>query len=155
MGRHVAAAFLAVLATAGNAFAHGADPADEESSFGRAGDASRVQRTVEVTMTDRMRFEPDVLRVRAGETVRIVAHDAGQQAHEFVLGTMKELREHAELMRRFPNMVHAEPNMTRATPGQSATIVWEFTHAGEFYFACLVPGHFEAGMIGKVLVTPN
>jgi uncharacterized cupredoxin-like copper-binding protein len=79
--------------------------------------------------------------------------NSGKLMHEMVIGTMKELREHAELMRKFPGMEHDEPYMAHVAPGQDETIVWQFTKAGEFHYACLIPGHLEAGMIGKVEVT--
>jgi uncharacterized cupredoxin-like copper-binding protein len=74
----------------------------------------------------------------------------GKVFHEFVLGTMKELKAHAELMKRHPGMEHDEPYIAHAGPGKSQSVVWQFTQPGEYYFACLVPGHFEAGMVGKV-----
>ncbi len=69
-----------------------------------------------------------------------------------VLGTTAELKEHAELMKRFPEMEHADANMAHVAPGASGDIVWQFTQAGEYQFACLIPGHYEAGMVGKVVV---
>jgi uncharacterized cupredoxin-like copper-binding protein len=144
---------------AGPLAAHGpsahdaAAPAD--TAFGRAGDRARATRTVQIAMSDRMRFEPAVIRVKAGETVRLVAVNRGAQPHELVLGTMEELREHAELMRKFPNMEHDDPNMVRVPPGARGEIVWQFTKPGEFSYACLMPGHFEAGMVGRVVVAPQ
>ena len=69
-----------------------------------------------------------------------------------VLGTVPALKEHAELMKRFPEMEHADPNMAHVSPGARGEIVWQFTQAGDFQFACLQPGHYEAGMVGKVIV---
>ena len=57
-----------------------------------------------------------------------------------VLGTPEELKEHAELMKKFPEMEHDEPHMAHVKPGKSGEIVWQFTKAGEFQFACLHPG---------------
>ena len=74
--------------------------------------------------------------------------------HEMVLGTMDELKKHAELMKKHPGMEHDEPYMAHVAPGKKGEIVWQFTKAGEFFYGCLIPGHFEAGMIGKVTVTP-
>jgi uncharacterized cupredoxin-like copper-binding protein len=90
--------------------------------------------------------------VRRGETVRFRVTNAGKAMHEMVLGTLADLREHAELMRRFPNMQHDEPNMVHVAPGKTGTLTWQFTRAGEFHYGCLVPGHFEAGMVGLVVV---
>lgn len=124
----------------------------EETPFGREGDPRRVKRTIRIDMSDAMRFTPAHLVVRRGETVKLVAANKGQVLHELVLGTPVELREHAELMKKFPEMEHEEPHMVHVKPGKSGEIVWQFTRAGEFEFACLIPGHFEAGMVGKVTV---
>ena len=69
-----------------------------------------------------------------------------------MLGTLAELKEHDALMKKFPNMEHDEPSMANVAPGKTGEVTWKFTHAGEFYFGCLVPGHFEGGMVGKIIV---
>ena len=124
----------------------------EEHAFGREGDVRKAIRTVEVDMSDRMRFSPSALTVKRGDTVRFEVKNSGKIMHEMVLGTLKELKEHAEVMRKHPGMEHDEPYMVHVAPGKTATIVWQFTRAGEFYYGCLIPGHFEAGMVGKVAV---
>lgn len=126
----------------------------EQKPWGIAGDAKAVRRSIEFSMTDDMRFTPDRLEVRQGETVRIVLKNAGSQLHEFVLGTKAELDEHAALMVRFPGMEHDEPYMAHVPPGKTGEIVWTFNRAGEFDFACLIAGHYQAGMVGKVSVAP-
>jgi uncharacterized cupredoxin-like copper-binding protein len=133
----------------------GAKPAaisTEEKAFGRQGDPKRATRTIQVDMSDRMRFTPDAISVSQGEIVRFVVRNSGKVMHEFVLGTLAELKEHAELMKKFPNMEHDEPYMAHVSPGKTETIVWQFTKAGEFHFGCLLPGHFEAGMVGRLNV---
>jgi len=124
----------------------------EDTPFGREGDPSKVTRTVRLDMTDAMRFTPAHVTFKRGETVKLVATNKGQVLHEMVLGTAEELAKHAEMMKRFPGMEHDEPHMAHVKPGASGEIVWQFTKAGEFRFACLIPGHFEAGMVGKVTV---
>jgi len=123
-----------------------------ETGFGRTGDSRKAVRTVRVEMSDRMRFSPDTLEAKQGDTVRFVVRNSGKTMHEMVLGTMKELKDHAELMKKHPGMEHDEPYMAHVGPGKTAEIVWQFTKAGEFYFGCLIPGHFEAGMVGKIIV---
>lgn len=144
-----------------SAYAHGDKPAAkkpagmhkvEEKSFGREGDPKKVMRTINVDMTDAMRYAPMEIVIKRGETVRFVAKNSGKVMHEMVLGTMKELKEHLELMRKHPGMEHDEPHMAHVKPGSTAPMVWEFTKAGEFYYGCLMPGHFEAGMVGKIIV---
>ena len=124
----------------------------EATDFGQEGDPRKVGRTIKVNMADSMRFAPADITVRRGETVRFIVHNAGKVLHEMVLGTEKALAEHAELMKKFPEMEHADPHMAHVKPGKSGEIVWQFTRPGEFRFACLQPGHFEAGMIGKVVM---
>jgi uncharacterized cupredoxin-like copper-binding protein len=157
--RALFAAFLAATSLA--ASAHGdTDPSrkeghsarKEQTDWGIAGEAREARRTIEITMRDTMRFTPERLQVRQGETVRLVVRNPGKVLHELVLGTRKELEEHAALMARFPNMEHDEPFMAHVGPGKTEQLVWTFNRAGEFEFACLVPGHYQAGMVGKVVV---
>jgi uncharacterized cupredoxin-like copper-binding protein len=124
----------------------------EQKDWGIAGDPKRVGRTIEIRMGDDMRFVPARLEVKLGETLRLVALNRGRVMHEIVIGTPQELRTHAELMRKHPNMEHDEPYMAHVSPGKKGQIVWTFNRAGEFEFACLIPGHFEAGMIGRIVV---
>jgi uncharacterized cupredoxin-like copper-binding protein len=126
----------------------------EEMPFGRAADPKKAKRTVRVAMTDAMRFHPAKLTVKRGEVVRFIPVNKGQVLHEMVLGTLDDLKEHAELMKTYPGMEHDEPHMAHVAPGKSGEIGWQFTKTGEFYYGCLIAGHFEAGMIGKVTVTP-
>ena len=125
----------------------------EQKPFGREGDPKKVTRTIEIDMSDKMRFSPASLTIRQGETVRFRVKNSGKVLHEMVLGTMQELKEHAELMKKHPGMEHEEPYMAHVSPGKRETMVWQFNQPGEFYYGCLVPGHFEAGMVGKIIVT--
>jgi uncharacterized cupredoxin-like copper-binding protein len=125
----------------------------EEHAFGKQGDPKKVSRTITVDMTDNMRFHPGDITVKQGETVRFVVVNQGKIMHEMVIGTMDELKAHGEMMRKHPGMEHDEPYMSHVAPSKKENLVWQFTQPGEFYYACLIPGHFEAGMIGKVTVT--
>ena len=123
------------------------------SAVGRAGNPAEVSRTIEVIMDDSMHFVPNDITVKAGETIRFFTRNNGTGPHEMVIGSMGELKEHAEMMRSMPGMQHTEPNMVTLKAGQRGGIVWKFEQPGTVDFACLVPGHIEAGMIGKVTVT--
>ncbi|CAI07146.1 cupredoxin domain-containing protein [Aromatoleum aromaticum] len=158
----LAAALVTVsLLSGGAAIAHGeatharnAAPVNkEQQDWGIAGDADAVTRTLRVTMTDQMRFDPDRIQVRLGETIRFVHRNAGKMMHEMVIGTKSALDEHADLMVRFPEMEHDEPWMTHVAPGGSGDIIWTFNRPGEFDFACLIPGHYQAGMVGRIIVS--
>lgn len=124
----------------------------EQKDWGIAGDAGAASRTVEVSMTDTMRFTPDRIEVKQGETVRFVVKNTGKVMHELVLGTKKELDQHAAMMAKFPKMEHDEPYMAHVGAGKTGEIVWTFNRPGEFDFACLIAGHYQAGMVGKVKV---
>jgi uncharacterized cupredoxin-like copper-binding protein len=124
----------------------------EQKAFGKEGDPKKVSRTVKIDMADTMRYSPSAITVKRGETVRFEATNSGKVMHEIVFGTMQELKEHAALMQKNPGMEHDEPYMAHVAPGKTERVVWQFTKPGEFYYGCLIPGHFEAGMIGKVIV---
>jgi uncharacterized cupredoxin-like copper-binding protein len=158
------ASVLAVLGAAGAASAHEDEhaghaaappPQTVHSAVGNPGDPAHAARTLRIGMTDAMRFTPGEIVVKRGETVRLVVENEGRLMHELVLGTPPELLAHARAMRAAegaPEHAHGGPNMTHVAPGQRGEIVWRFTRRGEFSYACLLPGHFEAGMAGKVVV---
>jgi uncharacterized cupredoxin-like copper-binding protein len=123
-----------------------------ETGYGKAFDPKQAARTIEIDMSDMMRYSPAEITVKRGETVRFVVRNHGKQTHEMVLGTMKELKEHAEHMKRHPGMAYDEPNMLPVPASSRGEMGWQFTRAGEFHYACLMPGHLEAGMVGKVVV---
>ena len=124
----------------------------EPTPFGIAADPRKAKRTIRVGMDDKMRFTPSTIEVRRGEAVRFVAANEGQVLHEMVLGTLADLKAHAELMKKFPGMEHDEPHMAHVAPGRTGEIGWRFTQPGTFHFGCLIPGHFEAGMVGTITV---
>lgn len=158
----IAVVAATIVAFAPAAFAHGDAKHDkkaarpistEQTPFGREGDPKKVSRTVNVDMSDQMRFSPAELTIKQGETIRFRVKNSGKVMHEMVIGTMDELKKHADMMKKHPGMEHDEPYMAHVAPGKTETMVWQFTKPGEFHYGCLVPGHFEAGMIGKVVVT--
>jgi uncharacterized cupredoxin-like copper-binding protein len=123
-----------------------------ESAPGKPGDPAKVDRTIPIDMQDAMRFTPQAVRVKAGETIRFLLKNSGAMEHEFVIGSIDALKAHAETMRKMPGMKHAESNMQTLAPGQRGGLVWQFDKAGTVDFACLIPGHFEAGMKGQIVV---
>ncbi|MCH8618720.1 cupredoxin family protein [Undibacterium sp. TS12] len=145
------------LAFAGQAsFAHDDHAHGHDSeAIGKPGTATVTTRTVNVNMTDNMRFTPSNIVAKQGETIRFVIKNSGGIKHEFVLGTEKELKEHYEVMKKNPEMEHSDPNMITLAGGQTGEVVWQFTKAGKIDFACLQPGHYDAGMKGKVAVAKD
>lgn len=151
------------MTLSGVAFAHGdkkesghdepaAELVKEQKPWGIAAVPSEAMRTIEVSMSDSMRFTPERIMVNAGETVRFVLPNTGDVMHEFVLGTQASNDEHAAMMLKFPGMEHDEPYMAHVAPGETGEIVWTFNQAGEFAFACLIAGHYQAGMVGDIAV---
>lgn len=141
------------LANAGHAHDHQAPHSHEHASpTGHAGDPASISRTIEVSMDDRMRFEPAHLEVKAGETVRFRVKNDGQLPHEMVIGTLDELQTHAEQMRAMPGMPHDEPNAVALDAGQQGDLLWHFSQPATLDFACLIAGHLEAGMKGSIEV---
>ena len=145
-----AVAALLALAAAGAAASGthaGGHDAAADSAIGKPGVAGKSVRTINVDMTDNMRFTPSDISVKQGETVRFVV-----LKHELVLGTGKDLRAHYEAMMKNPEMEHADPNMVTLAPGKTGEVLWQFTQAGKVDFGCLQPGHYDAGMKGAVSV---
>ena len=159
----IAAAAASLLASTGRVLAHGDEkhPAKagpvkkEQKDWGIAGDAGQAKRRIDIGMSDTMRFTPDRIAVKLGETVRFVHRNNGKLMHEFVIGTQAENEKHAVLMLKFPNMEHDEPYMAHVPPGKTGQIVWTFNRAGQFEFACLIAGHYQAGMIGTITVSAS
>lgn len=87
--------------------------------------------------------------------VRLRAENKGKVLHEIVIGTKAELDQHAEMMKKHPGMEHDEPYMAHVAAGKTGDIVWHFNRAGRFDFACLIPGHYQAGMTGTITVLPR
>jgi uncharacterized cupredoxin-like copper-binding protein len=147
-----AAILAADVSMTKRAFAH-----EEQGRFsaGEPGDPAKPARVVNVKMFEgggKMGFEPAQIEVRRGEQIRFVLHNEGEEDHEFVLATVAENRKHAEVMKKYPDMEHDDPNGKRILPHGNGEIVWKFTKRGKFQFACLIPGHYEKGMFGKVIV---
>jgi uncharacterized cupredoxin-like copper-binding protein len=149
---YLKAAFVLAVATAlpVATLAHGPE---SHSPVGEPGQAGAVSRTIEVRMSDTMRFHPEKISVRRGETIRFVVRNDGLEPHEFMLGEIRALQDHAEVMRKHPTMVHDEPNAITVNPSQTGELIWKFTSSGRVDFACLIPGHFEKGMKGDIQVS--
>ena len=155
MKRQVSLPLIAAFAIAGMASSAMAHGDEKHFSAGKPGKPGAKSRTVEIVMKEgdgTMAFAPDRVEVKRGEQIHFVLKNEGALKHEFMLATVKENAEHGKLMEKFPDMEHDDPNGKTLEAGKSAEILWKFTHAGTFEFACLVPGHHQAGMHGLVVV---
>ena len=124
-------------------------------SAGEPGDPKKPARIVQVVMREgdgKMLFIPAQIKVRRGEQIKFVLRNNGELEHEFVLATTAENLKHAKQMMKNPEMEHDDPNAKRLDPKKIKEMVWRFTMRGEFEYGCLIPGHREAGMIGKITV---
>jgi uncharacterized cupredoxin-like copper-binding protein len=145
------------------AFAHGdkehaAKPrsiSKDQHDWGKEGNLKLAKRTIMVDMKDTMRFSPDALNIKQGETVKFIFRNTGSVVHEWVLGTPDELAKHSEVMKKFPDMEHDAPYMVHVKPNAKGELAWTFNKAGRFSFGCLIPGHWEAGMKGSITVQPS
>lgn len=147
---------LTYTLTSANALADGKHAhSHDEQAVGKPGIATATTRKVDVNMSDKMRFTPSSFDAKQGETIRFVIKNSGSLKHEFILGTEKELKAHYALMKKNPEMEHSEPNMITLAGGKTGEVIWQFTKAGKIDFACLQPGHYDAGMKGKVTVAKD
>ena len=152
---------LGSLFMTGTAVAHGEEthgdarvdpPEMVETHFGKTGDPEVVNKTIKLAMSDELSFTPNQITVKVGDTVRFVVKNDGEVLHEMVMGSAAELVKHSKLMEEFPEMEHEEPYMAHVKPGKTGEIVWTFSKAGLFEFGCLIPGHFDGGMRGIIVV---
>jgi len=127
----------------------------QAATFGHPGKAAQVNRTIKITALD-ISFDKIRLPVRAGETVRFIVTNKGQLTHEFIIGDAREQAEHEQEMQKMAGMeMPDESSGITLKPGQTKTLIWTFGQKGEVEFACHVPGHYSAGMVGKIFVGAN
>ena len=123
---------------------------------GVPGDPKKPARSVEISMTEtgdgKLLYSPDRIEVRRGEQIRFVLKNAGKLDHEFMLDSIANNAKHKVAMEKNPDMEHDDPNGKRLASQRSSDLIWRFTKSGTFEFACLIPGHYEAGMRGIVVV---
>lgn len=125
--------------------------------FGEAVSAGEADRTVEIVARDNMQFEPSRITVEAGETVTFRVRNAGQMQHSFTLGSNGYHERHDREMMDMPiaELAHHmddSPNGMVVQPGQTDTLTWQFDESGPIQFACHIPGHYPAGMIGRLQI---
>ena len=152
-------AFLAA-APAISLGADGHDHGHMAMAAGTPGKASEVDRTIEVVMKETddgaMLFDPATLVVRQDETIRFAIRNIGEIEHEFVLDDHHGIMKHKKQMEEAHEVHgHKSPNALTLDSGKAGEIIWHFTNSGSFEFACLIPGHYDAGMKGTIAVRAN
>lgn len=123
-----------------------------ESAAGKPGNPKQISRTIKITALD-IKYDKPEIRVKAGETIEFIVTNTGKLRHEFSIGDMDQQRQHAEMMKQMPDMVHEDANTLTLERGETKILVWQFTRTGSLEVACHIPGHYEAGMKSKVNVT--
>lgn len=151
------AAAIALVASPAVAGPGAAGHHHKSFAAGAPGDPTKPSRVVTIAMREedgdkRMLFEPARLEVKRGEQVRFVLANEGIYAHEFMLDTVAANAKHAIAMRKNPDMEHDDANGRRVALSSKGEMLWRFTKPGTYEFACLIPGHYEAGMKGTVVV---
>lgn len=122
---------------------------------GEPGDPAKQSRMIMLWFRDgpgTMTYAPDKIEVRAGEQIKFVLKNVGHLDHEFLLDSVENNAKHKIEMQKNPEMEHDDPNGKRLKSSQSTELLWRFTKKGTFEFACLIPGHYESGMKGTVIV---
>jgi uncharacterized cupredoxin-like copper-binding protein len=157
----------------GHGAAHGA-AGHHSAAVGSVGKASDVSRTIDVVMMDNY-YEPENINIKAGETVRFKVSNKGMSVHEFNIGTadmheghqkeMMMMVQHGviqggkinrEMMKmdmgNGKTMEHNDPNSVLLAAGEAGEIIWTFPSDTELEFACNVPGHYQSGMVGDIMI---
>lgn len=132
-----------------------ADAGHQHFSAGQPGDPKKPFRVVEVTMHEgdgKMGYSPENLTVKRGEQIKFIITNRGELKHEFILASETDNLKHAELMKKYPEMEHDDPNGKSMEPKAKSEILWQFSKRGTFEYSCLIPGHREAGMTAKITV---
>ncbi|MCR9195864.1 MAG: cupredoxin family protein [Hyphomonas sp.] len=163
MRRLLTISFAMALATTALAQeTHEGEHASEaQHSMGTPAPLDATMRTIDVSMFEtedgRMVFEPSLIEVQPGETVRFVISNDGLIEHEFVFDTPAEIIAHKDEMMTDAahDMAHDSDNAITLEPGENGELAWTFANAGVFEFACLIPGHYEVGMFGPLVVRPT
>ena len=162
---------IPTLAAPAHAAPGHAAPGHGAKEFGQAVPAAQAKRTVTITMKDN-EYEPKSVTVKAGEVVRFIVVNKGDLLHEFAVGRPQDHVEHQKMMAMMMDhgmitptaidhkkmkMDHGghmhshgpESGSVLVEPGKRAELTWKFPQAMTLQFACTIPGHYEAGMVGS------
>lgn len=173
-GSMLIAAVAVSMAVSTPVHAAGEHGGGHSNAAGEPGKASEAARTLTIDMTDN-RYSTEEITVKAGETVRFLIRNTGELVHEFNIGTPVMHKAHQKEMMMMVDhgvleadkinhdkmkmdmgggrtMEHNDPNSALLEPGKRKEIVWKFSKAGTYEFACNVPGHYDAGMVGEIRV---
>jgi uncharacterized cupredoxin-like copper-binding protein len=132
---------------------------EADFAFGRPAEAGDADRTVEISTGNELVFDPDEVTVARGETVTFVITNDGDLMHDFVIGDAAAQEEHANQMAATEDGMamegeeHGDPNAASVPPGETVELTWVFDGETDgLLYGCHEPGHYEAGMVGKIIV---
>ncbi len=103
-------------------------------------------------------FEPSILEFAVGQRVKLILVNDGRVEHDIEITSVPaesiEVLGGTENHERLGGGDHPEGVVAaHAEPGTTATVLFTPTQTGEYEFECTIPGHKEAGMVGKAIVT--
>ena len=142
--------------------------------IGEKGDPNKIDRVVNIKMYDNY-YEPNVIKIKKGETIKFVVENLGDLVHEYNIGTkemhikhqpeMQKLIDHEILlvdkidkvkMKKMSKMDHSlghsHANSIMLEPKKTGEIIWKFTKDINLEMACNIPGHYETGMVGSFIL---
>jgi uncharacterized cupredoxin-like copper-binding protein len=130
-----------------------------ESTIGPVGAPAQpnaTSQTIKVSLTDEMKikFDQDLTTIKSGTIIQFMVTNEGKIPHEFSIGNQKEQKAHGEMMRKMPGMTHADGTTLTVEPGMTKVLTWNFKGDDVVVFACNIPGHYEAGMFQKAVLSP-
>ncbi len=141
--------------------------------IGEKGDPNKIDRIVNIKMYDNY-YEPNLVKIKKGETIKFIVENLGEMVHEYNIGTkemhikhqpeMQKLVDHEILlvdkidrvkMKKMSKMDHSlghsHSNSIMLEPKTSGEIIWKFSKDINLEMACNIPGHYESGMLGKLI----
>ena len=141
--------------------------------IGEEGNMSEVSKVIEVKMYDNY-YEPSEFKINKNQTIKFIVYNYGELVHEFNIATKKmHFKHQPEMMKMVVNeiivggkidknkmkemsktdhsMSHSHSNSVLLEPNQSAELVWKFNTDSSLEAACNIPGHYESGMVAKII----
>ena len=142
--------------------------------IGEPGHLNEVDRTIEIKMFDNY-YEPNQIDIKKGETIKFVVKNMGELVHEFNIATkemhikhqpeMARLIEHdillgdsidhakmKEMSKKDHSLGHKHANSVMLEPNKTGEIIWKFSKDIALEMACNIPGHYESGMVGPIII---
>ena len=141
--------------------------------IGEEGDPNKIDRVVSIKMYDNY-YEPNLVKIKKGETIKFIIENLGEMVHEYNIGTkemhikhqpeMQKLIDHEIIlvdkidkikMKKMSKMDHSlghsHANSIMLEPKSSGELIWKFSKDINLEMACNIPGHYESGMVGNLV----